>query len=426
MRFYFETLGCRLNEAELQGWRRQVRAAGHAVEVDPVRADVVLLNTCAVTAKASRSSRKRARGLARLNPAANVVLTGCFSSLEGEVAQALEGVDLVVDNSQKDRLVEIVLRELHGEKISAEAMAPAAPFYRDPRRTRGFVKVQDGCRHRCTYCVVTIARGEERSRTPAEVVEECRKLVEAGVTEVVLTGVHIGGYGGDVGSYLSALVEAVLEGSGVERLRLGSLEPWAVDDSLIGLLGESRLMPHLHLPLQSGSDAVLRRMARRCDVEQFSRIVEATRAARPRMNITSDIIVGFPGEREEDHEATVEAVRRLRFGDVHLFSYSSREGTPASRMKGALPGDVIRRRQGELREVVNAERDAGLQRELGRELPVLLERRLDDEGWEWSGLSDTFRRVEVKLAEPGERRREVVRVVPTEISDGNLRGSEIP
>ena len=410
MRFMFETLGCRLNEAEISGWRRQVRAAGHMVVADVDSADVVVFNSCAVTAKAARTSRKTTRGFTRQNPKVRVVITGCFSSLEGDVAAALEGVDLVVGNEDKSVLVPMALREFGGLEMPKHAMDPDAQFFVDNRKTRGFIKVQDGCRHQCTYCIVTEARGSERSRTIESVVKECQKMVAAGFKELVLSGVHIGGYGDDIGESLRNLVAAVLADVDVARLRLGSMEPWAVDSHLLSLFDDRRMMPHMHLPLQSGSDAVLRRMARRCTRESYGQMVAQARAAVPHLNITTDIIVGFPGESEDDHIQTLESVERFQFGDVHAFSFSSSAGTPASRMGGHLPKELIRSRSRELSVVVERSRERSAERMSGQVRSTLFETRSSRNVGMWSGLTDTFHRVEVKVEGGGALRGQIVPV----------------
>ncbi len=423
MRFLFETLGCRLNEAEISGWRRQVRAAGHTVVANVNSADVVVFNSCAVTAKAARTSRKTTRGFTRQNPSVRVVITGCFSSLEGDVAAALDGVDLVVGNEEKSDLVPIALRELGGFEMPRHAMEPDAQFFVDDRRTRGFIKVQDGCRHKCSYCIVTEARGAERSRTVESVVSECQNMVEAGFKELVLSGVHIGGYGGDIGESLPSLISAVLADVDVKRLRLGSMEPWAVDSTLLKMFGDPRMMPHMHLPLQSGSDVVLKRMARRCTRASYEEMVTQARDAVDGLNLTTDIIVGFPGETASDHERTLEAVERYEFGDVHAFSFSSRAGTPASRMGGHLPKELIRTRSKELSMVVERLREKSAESIKGQVKSTLFETESASNAYCWSGLTDTFHRVEVEVEAGRSMRGEISPVVLTgERHGGVLRG----
>ena len=219
------------------------------------------------------------------------------------------------------------------------ASGAAAPLFARGRQ-RAFVKVQDGCRYACTFCVTTLARGEERSRPIEEVVELVDRLAESGVREVLLTGVHLGGYGSDQSTDLAALLRALLAYTRMPRIRLGSLEPWDLPPDLWELFADPRLMPHLHLPMQSGSDAVLRRMARRCKTAEFARLAELGRAAVPGLNLTTDIIVGFPGETDEDWQRTLAFVESIGFGDVHAFAYSPRAGTRAATLPDQVDADV--------------------------------------------------------------------------------------
>ncbi|HEY5789698.1 MAG TPA: MiaB/RimO family radical SAM methylthiotransferase, partial [Gammaproteobacteria bacterium] len=313
MRVHLQTLGCRLNEAEAQGWARELTAAGHLLVDDPARADLVICNTCAVTGAATRKSRQLVRRLRRDSPAAELVVTGCYGTLHAAQAARDLGIDRLVGNADKDRLARLV--------AAPHAAAPAGSPRRAQQlgRERVFLKVQDGCRYRCAFCVVTAARGDEVSRPLPELVAEVRALVAAGVPEVVLTGVHVGGYGSDRGSSLTALVAALLAETAVPRLRLASVEPWELSDAFFALFADPRLLPHLHLPLQSGSDAVLRAMARRGRRDDFRALVTRARERVPGLNLTSDLIAGFPGESDADWAQTLELVDELAFGDLHVF-----------------------------------------------------------------------------------------------------------
>ncbi|MDX1594952.1 MAG: tRNA (N(6)-L-threonylcarbamoyladenosine(37)-C(2))-methylthiotransferase MtaB, partial [Gammaproteobacteria bacterium] len=370
MRVHFQMLGCRLNEAELQGWVRDFTAAGHEVVDASAEADLVVFNTCAVTAEAVRKSRRMIRRARRANPAARLVVTGCYGTLERDEAGALLGVDRVVDNRDKhDLLTRVAPAAAPGER-GAVAVAP-------PRlgrgRDRAFVKVQDGCRHRCSYCVVTLARGEERSRPVAELVGEVAALHASGVNEVVLTGVHVGGYGSDTGGSLAGLVAALLADTDLPRLRLASLEPWAIDDALLACYADTRLLPHLHLPLQSGSDRVLRRMARRCRRDAFRALVARVRDAVPGIHLTTDVIAGFPGEREADWRESLALVEEIAFGDLHVFPFSPRDGTRAATLSDPVPTAVRRRRAAEMQALGDRLRRTHLEAQVGRVAAVLLE-----------------------------------------------------
>lgn len=373
MDVYLSTLGCRLNEAELASWSRALRDGGHRVVTTPERAQVMVLNSCAVTAEAARKSRQLIHRAHRANPAARLVVTGCYAELEPERVAEIAGVDLVVGNADKDALVDRLERELDLTTMPALARDGGGDHMFRAERTRAFVKVQDGCRNRCTFCIVTVARGEERSRGIHAIVDEVRALAAAGHREVVLTGVHLGGYGSDLGVDLFELVRAVLRDTDIPRVRLSSLEPWELPAHFFELWDDPRLMPHLHLPLQSGCDAVLRRMARRNTAASFEDLVTRARAAIPELTVTTDLIVGFPGETDDEHRRSVELVRRIGFGHIHIFAFSARAGTTAARMRDPVPREVKRARSEEVHELAAAMKTAHLARYVGTERPVLWE-----------------------------------------------------
>jgi threonylcarbamoyladenosine tRNA methylthiotransferase MtaB len=395
MRVRLETLGCRLNEAELQTWARQFRQRGFRIAGPDEPADLVVVNTCAVTGEAVRKSRQILRRARRGNPAARLVVSGCLVSLGEAPLPGGEAVDLLVDNRDKDRLVEIATDALGLPSRSADDADAAALLFARGRQ-RAFVKVQDGCRHRCTFCIVTVARGEERSRPVGEVVEEVNALVAGGVREVVLTGVHLGGYGSDTGGDLARLLRAVLADTDVERVRMGSLEPWDIPRGLWDLFGDPRLMPHLHLPMQSGSDAVLRRMARRCRTGDFAALVEAGRARVADLNVTTDVIVGFPGETDAEFRQTLAFVARIGCGHVHVFAYSARAGTKAAALPDQVDPGVRRARGRELQDLAAELKRDLLAAQAGRTFPVLLETRTrDGAAGEWLGYTPSYLPVRV-------------------------------
>jgi threonylcarbamoyladenosine tRNA methylthiotransferase MtaB len=406
---FLTSLGCRLNDAEVESWARSFERGGHAVVAAPERANVVVVNTCAVTSAAARKSRKLVGALHRRNPGAHVVVTGCFAALEPAAAAALAGVDLVVPNRDKDRLPDVLAEELDLRAMPAMATEPDAAHAFRAARTRAFVKVQDGCRNQCAFCVVTVARGEERSRTVEEVVAEVRALEASGTREVVLCGVHLGGYGGDLGLDLATLVERLLRGTAVPRVRLSSLEPWDLPDDFAALwrAAGGRLMPHLHLPLQSGSDAVLRRMARRCMTASYARLVERLRAGVPDLHLTTDLIVGFPGETEADWAETLRFVEGIGFAHVHVFAFSPRAGTRAAELGGRVDGDVVRERSRQAHELAARMKRAHLQRAVGSTRPVLWER---GEGGTATGYTDTYLEVETRATDDLQHRIEHVRL----------------
>ncbi|MFZ1343193.1 tRNA (N(6)-L-threonylcarbamoyladenosine(37)-C(2))-methylthiotransferase MtaB [Thiothrix eikelboomii] len=381
MKVHLKALGCRLNEAELEQWSQGFRAAGHSMVTAAPDADVVILNTCAVTQEASAKSRRLLNRLYRENPAAKLVVSGCYATLQAaEVAETL-GVDLVVPNAEKDQLPAKVMETFALPVMPAIATEPGENSLFMRGRHRAFIKIQDGCRYRCTFCIVTVARGEEHSRSEAAIIEEINQLVSQGVQEIVLTGVHVGGYGSDLAaSSLYTLVQRLLAETDIPRIRFASVEPWDLPEDFFTLFSNPRLMPHMHLPIQSGADSVLRRMARRCKTTEFAQLVSQARAAIPNFNVTTDIIVGFPGETEAEWQATLSFVERIGFGHVHIFSYSPREGTKAAGLANPVAEAVKKQRSQALHQLAERSQQAWLAQQLGQRVPVLWERRREQAG----------------------------------------------
>lgn len=379
MLVHLKTLGCRLNEAELETWAQAFQKSGHQITRQAETANLVIINSCAVTQDAARKSRNLIRRIHRDNPQAKLVVSGCYATLNQEEAAALMGVDLVVSNKDKDQLVEKTLTSLNMDSMPVMSSEPGEISLFTRGRQRAFVKVQDGCRYRCTFCIVTVARGEEKSRAIADVIDEINALHLQNIDEVILTGVHLGGYGSDLGVDLSDLIKAVLAETGIPRLRLGSLEPWELPDDFFELFDNPRLMPHLHLPLQSGSDAVLRRMARRCKTREFAAIVNQLRAQIPHFNVTTDIIVGFPGESDPEWQESIDFIRQIGFGHIHIFTYSRREGTKAAALPNQVYDSVKKQRSRELHQLAQEQRRKFFADNTGYEFPVL-----------WEGYSEPF------------------------------------
>ena len=377
MQIHLKTLGCRLNEAELETWAQAFQAKGHAITRDITTAQLVVINSCAVTQDAARKSRQLIRRIHRENPHAKLVVSGCYATLNTTEAQALLGVDLVVSNKDKANLVEKSLSELTFESMPEMATEPAEIALFTRGRQRAFVKVQDGCRYRCTFCIVTVARGDEVSRSITDVITEINALHMQGIKEVILTGVHLGGYGSDNGENIVSLIQAILSKTDIPRLRLGSLEPWELNDEFFTLFENPRLMPHLHLPLQSGSDAVLRRMARRCKIEEYAKMLERLRRQIPLFNITTDIIVGFPNETEDEWLESIEFIKKCGFGHIHIFTYSPREGTKAATLPNPVSYEIKKQRSEQLHRLAEEMKYNFYTQNLGQTFSVLWEGQRD-------------------------------------------------
>ncbi len=402
MRIRLDSIGCRLNISEVEELARRFAAAGHRLVGPGDLADLYVFNTCAVTQAAERKSRQIIRQMRRANPKAAVVVTGCYAQLSAQQLRDL-GADLVVSNEDKERLPELATAAglIHdGDPIPALDDPAYLPGFGsaglEAGHTRAFIKVQDGCDNRCTFCIVTIARGAGRSRALADVVTEVKRLVDLGYQEAVLSGVHLGSYGHDLGEAqgLQTLVRAILTETDLPRLRLSSLEPWDLEAGFFKLWQDKRLLPHLHLPLQSGCDATLRRMARRTSQAEFSRLVEVARATIPDLAITTDVIVGFPGETEAEFAASIAFVERMAFAKLHIFRYSRRAGTTAAKMRGQVPGQVQTERSRQMHELNSRLEDDFRRRFVGRTMPVLWESSEPyGFGRQWSGLTGNYLRV---------------------------------
>lgn len=387
MRVFFSTLGCKLNQAEMERLARRFVAAGHALVGSLEEADLHVVNSCTVTHLAARDSRKTARRARRL-PDVRTVLTGCYATGAPQEAAGLDGVDLLVANEDKDRLLELV-QEAFPEPRPPQGRIPVSYVPLSFGRSRAAVKIEDGCNMRCSFCIIPHTRGRQRSRPLQEIVDEVVLLGEAGVEEVVLTGVQISAYRHGDGR-LPELVETLLARTPIPRLRMTSIAPWQLDDRLLSLWPEERLCRHFHLSLQSGCDATLRRMRRPYTARRFGELVERVRGRIPGVAITTDVITGFPGESEAEFDESLAFVESQGFARAHVFTYSPREGTVAATAVDQVALTERRRRTARLREVAaRSERDFRSER-LGERATVVWE---DQRGGWWRGTTDNYVRV---------------------------------
>jgi len=383
-----------LNQSEIEIMAAQFRRAGHVIVPESAQADLVVVNTCAVTSAAASDSRQKIRQAAR-NQQAKIVVTGCWATLESQAALTLPGVESVVMNDHKDSLVADIL-QIRPEVFDVEPLVREV-LPGEHYRTRAFLKVQDGCDNFCTFCVTKVARGKGVSRSLDAVLQDVRGALAGGVQEVVLSGVHLGSWGRDLSASLrlSGLIRSILENTSVQRLRLSSLEPWDLDDNFFNLWQDPRLCGHLHLPLQSGSTDILKRMARKTTPQAFRLIVEEARAVVPQIAITTDVIVGFPGESDTEFEESLEYVRSLGFAGGHVFSFSPRPGTPAAKYSEQVPGPIKKRRSAVLRALFAEAAYAYQQPFVGQHVDVLWEgAQMNADGtWQMKGLTGNYLKV---------------------------------
>jgi threonylcarbamoyladenosine tRNA methylthiotransferase MtaB len=388
VRVALDSLGCKLNQAETELLARRLAGAGYRlVSADDV-ADVYILNTCTVTHTADSKSRHWLRLAHRRNPAALLIATGCYAERAPQELAGIDGVGLIVGNEQKPRLPELLEKSgcVGGGRATSTGGGDTA------FRTRAFVKIQDGCNSFCAYCIVPLVRGREMSLPDEQVVGEVGDRVSDGYKEVVLTGVKVGSYDHN-GVSLKGLLGHILAGTGVVRLRLSSLQPPEISDDLIGLWRDRRLCRHFHLSLQSGSDRVLGWMGRRYSTGDYQQAVDLIRAQVPEAAVTTDIIVGFPGETSAEFEQSYNFCRQMEFARIHVFPYSPRQETEAARMPGQV-GDRAKKQRGQkILALAKESAQTFSRRFLGKTMPVLWEKQMDGI---WSGHTDNYIKVYTK------------------------------
>ncbi len=431
-RVAFYTLGCKVNAYDTEAIRHLFHNAGYAEVSFDEEADVYVINTCSVTNVGDRKSRQVIRRAIRRNPEATIVVTGCYAQVApGEVA-AIPGVDLVMGNDGRGQIVEWV-EKVREERRPYQVVANVrrvrdfeeldVPAFAD--RARATLKIQDGCNNFCSFCIIPFSRGFIRSRKPENVLRQARRLAEAGYREIVLTGIHTGGYGADLEGYTLAdlLVDLERELEDSVRIRISSIEASQIDERMLDVLRRSKqICRHLHIPLQSGDDEVLRRMRRRYTVAEYAEKIHRIREVLPEVAVTTDVIVGFPGETEEQFDNTRRLIEELKFSQLHVFPYSPRRGTAAARYPNPVPAEVKEER---VRQLVRLSKDLTLayaSRFLGRILPVVVESSFDDRRAEdgkmlFTGHADNYlemvfaadpsmvgQLVEVRLEDPGAER----------------------
>ncbi|MHB1626911.1 MAG: tRNA (N(6)-L-threonylcarbamoyladenosine(37)-C(2))-methylthiotransferase MtaB [Bacilli bacterium] len=378
----FHTLGCKVNFYDTESlWQLFLQDGYRRVEFEEP-ADVYVINTCTVTQEGDRKSRQMIRRAVRANPDAIVVVTGCYAQMAPGEVLGVEGVDLVVGNQHRKELLGMIARVVE-ERRPFHAVSDIlgqyvfedfdVPMFAD--RTRASLKIEDGCNHFCTFCIIPYARGLVRSRKPDSVLAQARRLTEAGYREIVLTGIHTGGYGEDLEGYALADLLAELEKAPqLGRIRISSIEASEITDRLIDVLAASkRICRHLHIPLQSGHSEVLRRMNRHYTIEEYADRVRAVRRALPELAVTSDVIVGFPGETDAFFDASLAFVRAQAFAELHVFPYSPRAGTPAAKFAGQVPEPVKQRRVERMIQLSDELQRAYNRQWMGRVLEVIPE-----------------------------------------------------
>ena len=412
----FVTLGCKVNQYDTEAIREQVLRLGYREVPAGQPADVYVVNTCTVTSISDSKGRKLIRRVARQNRNAQIVVTGCSVDSDPDLAAKLRdcGNLILVRNDAKRAIATLLQNTLLQNTLLQNSDSHHFPDECPPHEngacayswntwdagisrfeghTRAFIKIEDGCRNYCAYCIVPFVRGPVRSRPVQSIVDEARRLADGGFREIVLTGIHVGAYGQDgIGGGLADVVAALDQIEGIHRLRLSSIEAMEVTERLIGLAAGSRLCPHFHLPLQSGSDAVLARMNRRCTVREFMSVIERIEKRIPGASYTTDVLLGFPGETEDDYRCTEQVCMDVGFSRTHIFPYSERPGTAAAAMSGKCPGEVIADRKNRMTVLARKTALSYKNKFLGCDAEVLVESERDVSG-KLCGYTDRYIRV---------------------------------
>ncbi|MGI6412999.1 MAG: tRNA (N(6)-L-threonylcarbamoyladenosine(37)-C(2))-methylthiotransferase MtaB [Syntrophomonadaceae bacterium] len=425
----FYTLGCKVNQVETEQIKEDFINQGYSIVDFDGQADIYIINTCTVTHVSNRKSRSIIRRAVKGNPRALVVVTGCMAQTETEQIKAIEGVSLIVGNREKENVLKIAEEFIQTKgslAIIADKISRTQPLkpviYQQPHdRTRAFVKIQDGCENFCSYCIVPFARGPVRSKLPQDVVQEVQQLVGLGYKEIILTGIHIGSYGVDLGNYnIVKILETILnQVSGEYRIRLSSIEPTEFSPALVSLAAEeNKICPHFHIPLQSGSNRILREMNRSYTQRFYQDLVDGIASKIPDSAITTDVMVGFPTEEEEDFRHTYRLIEKLPVFDLHVFKYSSRPGTKAATMSGMVPEEDKKIRSRKLLELAEQKRLRYMNFFLNKELKILVEEKIGNTAYK--GLSDNY--IQVVFNHGKDLRGQLVKAQILEIKDNQAIG----
>jgi len=398
----FYTLGCKVNQYETEAMEEMFKKRGYEVVNFEEKADIYIINTCTVTNLGDRKSRQFIRRAKKLNRDSVVAAVGCYSQIAPEEVEKIDGVDVVIGTTDKDKIVDLC--EEAKEKKKKINVVKNIKYHKEfdnlsienvESRTRAYMKIQDGCNQFCSYCIIPYARGPIRSRKLEDILVEAKRLAKANFKEIVLTGIHVASYGKDLKNInLLDVIQEVSKIDGIERIRLSSIEPTFIDDKFLEKTKDNKkFCEHFHLSLQSGSNSVLKRMNRKYTTEEYKSIVEKIRKYMPDAGITTDIIVGFPGETEEEFQETYEFVKEIGFYRIHVFKYSPRKGTPASKMDEQIHGSIKHERSEKLISLGEQLADSFMERFIGRSMEVLFEENKD--GY-FEGYTTNYLRVKVE------------------------------
>jgi len=391
----FITLGCKVNQYETQAIRESLAAKGF-VETNPEQAaDLYVINTCTVTSVSDEKSRQYIKKVRRKNPRATVVVTGCYAEADAEAIKKMEGVDYVITKAEEAHLAEIICRDT-AHRVPTQDSIYNLKISHFAGHTKAFLKIEDGCDMYCSYCIIPYVRGGIKSRRLQDILDEAKRLIQNGYKEIILTGIHLGAYGRDTqGNYrLLDIIHMLSNLSGLERLRLSSIEVNEITHDLIDLVAHTKnICPHFHVPLQSGDDNILERMNRKYTASQYMEVLDNIRSKIDLPSFTTDVMVGFPGEKDVHFGNTVELCKKVGFSRMHIFSFSVREGTPAAKMSDHCQPKIIKQRKATLEATANDTAFAYKKQLLNKVAGVLVEAERDHKTSQLCGYSERYIKV---------------------------------
>ena len=426
----FHTLGCKVNQYETEAMEEMFKCNEYEIVDSQDLADIYVINTCTVTNLSDRKSRQFISRAKKINEDAIIAVVGCYSQVSPDEVFGIKDVDVVIGTTDRNRIVELCERaKKDQEKINIVRNVKSQKEFETiniddiKSKTRAYIKIQDGCNQYCSYCIIPYARGPIRSRKPQDIINETEKLAEVGFKEVILTGIHVASYGKDKeGIPLGNLLEQVSKIDGIERIRLSSIEPTLITKEFMEtIIRTGKVCDHFHLSLQSGSDSVLKRMNRKYTTKEYKEIVKLIRGFMPNAGITTDIIVGFPGETEEEFKETYEFVKEIGFSRIHVFKYSPREGTPAAESKEQINGNIKRDRSEELIKLGDKLMNEFHSKFIGSALSVLFEEEANNEDEFIEGYTTNY--IRVRTNKKSDLIGQIMDVKIEEIYDNTLLGT---
>jgi threonylcarbamoyladenosine tRNA methylthiotransferase MtaB len=413
-------LGCRVNQSEGESFMEYFRENDYEVVDFNDIADIYLIHTCTVTSQADSKSRQMIRKAKKTNPRGKVIVTGCYAQTEPGTLLGMPEVDLVIGMRDRNKIIDLLVdKKSHIIELKKDQKFEDLKLA-TPETTRAFLKIQEGCESFCSYCIIPIARGPVKSRGEESIIEEITMLEGKGYKEIILTGIHAGAYGKDINSSITNLMKKIIEVTDIPRIRFGSLDPNEITDEFIDLFENERFMPHIHLALQSGSDSVLKRMNRKYDTRLYKEVIKRLRQAKGQiLSVTTDIMVGFPGESDKEHKESMYFIEKIGIDNLHIFKYSKRKGTRAADFPNQIDDHVKKARAQEMADLREEIHRKFLNRLVGKEMKVLIEKNKDGQ---IEGYSDNYIKIHIEGSSKNILENSIIKVVMKNVDNDILIG----